>query len=87
MAVKNQSGQILVEAVLLLVVFVSVMLLVTGQLKKMDYISGLTLSPWEKVSGMVECGVWAACGVQASGKGLHPGNRVVSFDPGKGGYE
>ena len=79
---SQQKGQIVVESVLLLVVMVAVMTLVINGLKKMNYVESLTFSPWARISGMVECGVWEPCGVTlANGAGLHPSTRPLSSWP------
>jgi len=77
---RRQRGQATTEAILLLVlIVVSINLLFKG-LKTMKFTDNLTVNPMEKISGMVECGVWAACGI-SSGAKVHPSNRVVSFKP------
>ena len=81
MDLKNQEGQVVVESVLLLVVMVGVMMLVINGLKKMNYVENLAFTPWTKVQGMIECGVWQACGVALPNVALHPGNRTLSFFP------
>lgn len=81
MDLKNQKGQLVIESVLLMVVAVGFSILLISQLKKMDYVKNLTFSPWDRVSGMVQCGVWAPCGISVKNPGKHPSNRVVSYRP------
>ncbi len=78
---NGQKGQSVTEAVLFLALIVfSLNLLIKG-LKNMSFVEGLTVTPWERVSGMIECGVWKPCGVKMPPSGLHPSNRVVSYKP------
>jgi hypothetical protein len=75
---QNQSGQLVVEAVLLLALLVGISMLVTSRLKRSNFAQNLVTSPWEKMSGMVECGNWGKCAA-----GFHPSsiNRIVSWLP------
>lgn len=80
---RNQKGQIIVEAVLLLVLTFGIMMLFVGQLKKMEFAKKVTIEPWARISGMVECGSWSPCG-RGAGPGSqahHPSNRIVSYRP------
>jgi hypothetical protein len=76
--VSNQRGQLVVEAVLLLAIIAGVSILVSSRLKKSNFAQGLVTTPWEKMSGMVECGNWGKCS-----PGVHPSsiNRIVSWLP------
>ena len=77
----GMKGQGSVEFVLLL--FLGVVIFIGGVniLKSKGFIKGLTVSPWAVVSGMVECGVWAECGIAKPVPMKHPNNRVVSYVP------
>ncbi|GIL18799.1 MAG: hypothetical protein BroJett040_25500 [Oligoflexia bacterium] len=79
---RNQSGQLVIEAVLLIVVMVGAALFLTSKLREMEYIQGLTSKPWSMLSGMIECGAWKPCGKGSPAAGLHPStsNRVSSLD-------
>jgi len=78
----NQKGQVLVEAVLLLVLFMGILFFGLGRLKQMEFVKKLTVDPWVRVSGMVECGTWQPCGKNVKGGNAHhPNNRIVSFRP------
>ena len=68
MTIKN-SGQITVEAVLILAIFVSVITAGTRALRNNNVLSSLVESPWAYVAGMIENGIWAP---PEDGKGLHP---------------
>lgn len=80
---QNQKGQIIVESVLIMVLVLAMLTLVSGKLKEMGYVKKLTVDPWARVSGMVECGAWDPCGIGAAAgsKKHHPNNRVVSLRP------
>ena len=57
----NQKGQGVVEAVLLLALLVSISMLVTKELQDRKFAQKLFGEPWNRLSGMVECGVWSGC--------------------------
>jgi hypothetical protein len=77
---KNQKGQLVLEAILLMVVFMGLSTLLTNYLKENKVAARLVSEPWGKLSGMIECGVWQPC---AGNKGLHPlvRDRVLSLSP------
>jgi len=77
----KQRGQLVVEMVLLLVVGIGFMTFAINALKDMKLVSNITVQPWATVSGMVECGVWSACGVSTPAPGMFPSNRPVSYKP------
>ncbi|AFX99818.1 hypothetical protein [Bdellovibrio bacteriovorus] len=56
--VNNNKGQFLVESVLLMTFMVGALIWATGQLRENKYLAKLISSPWQKVSGMIESGVW-----------------------------
>ena len=78
---SSQAGQAMVEMVLLLVLGTGLIFGLFKGLQSMDYIGKITSGPWEKISGMVECGVWQPCGLNAPKVKEHPSNRVVSYKP------
>ena len=59
---RNQSGQLMVEAVLLLVVGMATTMMVTKFLSEKQFAQTLIAKPWSTLSGMIECGVWSGCG-------------------------
>jgi hypothetical protein len=85
--IKKQSGQILLESLLLLVLMMGFTFTLIKALQKADFVGSLTFKPWAKVTGMIECGVWQECGINtSSNKGQHPGNFPLTLDPtGRGG--
>ncbi len=66
---RNNHGQITVEAVLILAIFVSTTMAGTRLLKDKKILSSLVEAPWQHLSGMIENGVW---GPPETGRGLHP---------------
>ena len=75
---RNQSGQLMIEAVLLLALTVSLSMVITRYLQENQFAQKLIAQPWSTLSGMVECGVWSGCGT-----GKHPNarNRYLSLRP------
>lgn len=73
-----QSGQILVEMVLLLALGVGMASLAIKLLQDNQFAQNLVVRPWLTLSGMIECGTWDGCT-----PGYHPasGNRILSFKP------
>lgn len=67
---KSQSGQGVVEMVLLTVLSVSLILFVQKSLQENQFAQKIFGKPWATLSGMIECGVWEPCA-----PGLHPNNR------------
>lgn len=56
--VKNQKGQAITEAVLIMVVFLGVTFLVANYFKDEEIVAGLIKKPWQSISGMIQNGVW-----------------------------
>jgi hypothetical protein len=77
---KNQRGQVLIEALLLMVLLLGISTLISRQLREREYFQSLVTGPWSRLQGMVECGVWEPCTGQ---RGLHPNSntRNISLDP------
>ena len=66
---KKNSGQITVEAVLIIAILVSTMVAGTRVLKDQKILSKMVEAPWQHLAGMIENGVW---GAPELGKGKHP---------------
>lgn len=75
---KNQKGQVLVEAVLLLVLVVGMWSVFAKFAKQKKWFENLISGPWQTMSGMIETGVWQP---PAQSRGKHPNNfnRVISL--------
>lgn len=56
----NHKGQFVIETVLLMIVTVGFFLWGTNQLREGKFLAKMIGGPWQKVSGMIESGVWAA---------------------------
>lgn len=54
----NQRGQFVIEGVLLMIVMVGLFLSATRILREERFLAKLIGGPWERVSGMIEAGVW-----------------------------
>ncbi|MCS6838705.1 MAG: hypothetical protein NZ480_07635 [Bdellovibrionaceae bacterium] len=78
-----QSGQGVVEYVLLLVVVLAMSSLVREYLLRSRFVQNFTLQPWERLNGMIQCGVWQPCGFTQQIPQLHPESveRVLSLKP------
>jgi hypothetical protein len=67
---KGQGGQLVVEAVLLMVVGMIITMMVTESLREKQFAQTLIAKPWSTLSGMIECGVWSGCAADK-----HPASR------------
>lgn len=56
--IKNSRGQMTIEAILLLTIFIGIFLLAQKTFKSKKYISQMVEGPWSYVQGMIEDGVW-----------------------------
>lgn len=76
----NQHGQFVIEAVLLMVVMLSIFVASMNTLREGKYLANLVERPWAEVQGMLECGVW---GQPAKACKTLPGqlDRQVSLKP------
>lgn len=81
MKIHNQSGQILIESVLIMFLGVGLFISMTSLLKKSDVINQIVSAPWKKTSAMIETGTWSNSA--AEGKKKHPntGYRGRTLDP------
>lgn len=59
MRIKNQKGQFVIEAVLLMVLAMGLMLAAVRGFRDNRLLANLVESPWDRTSGMIESGVWA----------------------------
>ncbi|RME18009.1 MAG: hypothetical protein D6797_01280 [Bdellovibrio sp.] len=55
----NQKGQLTVEALLLMVVFLGLSAYIFKEFKDRNAMASLVSSPWQMIDGMVQNGVWA----------------------------
>lgn len=57
---KNQRGQMMTEAVLIMVVLMAITLMVAKFFKDKEVLKQLISGPWVALSGMLQNGVWVA---------------------------
>ncbi len=82
-AVNNQKGQLVIEAILIMVLTLGVSAFIFQFLREKEYFGRLTNGPWSRLQGMVQCGTWEPLN---NGRCLnHPNNRGrnLSYDPNK----
>jgi hypothetical protein len=77
-SLQNQSGQLVVEAVLLIAVIMGITMLTSAYIQRNEFANKLVAKPWKTLSGMIECGTWTGCGPQS-----HPAStpRNLSLQP------
>lgn len=77
---RNNRGQFLIEAVLLMFVSISLLLFGLRALKENNAMATLVSGPWEKVAGMIESGSWRPA-EEAAKKHPNQVDRSLSLDP------
>lgn len=55
---KNNKGQMTVEAVLIVTLFVTLAIMAKQMLNEKKILSAMIDKPWSYIAGMVESGVW-----------------------------
>jgi hypothetical protein len=70
---RNRSGQVSVELILIMTLLAAVATLIANGLKENKVVEGYVQGPWDKLSGMIENGNWAG-GKRA--KAQHPNHRL-----------
>ena len=76
-SLRNQSGQLILEAILIIVALFAVTLLVGNYFKNEDLVKKIIQGPWKNLAGLIQNGVWQP--VDTSGA-AHPnghGRHVV----------
>jgi hypothetical protein len=69
---SNQKGQVIIESILLLVVFMSLWVYFAKLFNNSNLMRSLMADgPWPRLSGMIESGVWET---PSKAKTLHPNN-------------
>ncbi|MBC7371238.1 MAG: hypothetical protein H7326_06720 [Bdellovibrionaceae bacterium] len=77
---KNEKGQFVIEAVLLMVMSVGLLVVGLRLLRDGNAMGNLVSGPWEKMAGMIESGVWDTAD-KAAAKHPNQRNRLLSVDP------
>lgn len=67
--IKGQRGQLIVEAVLIIVVFMAITFTAAKFLKQEEFVKNLISGPWQNLAGMMQNGVW---GSPAKTEASHP---------------
>lgn len=55
---KDAKGQMVIETMLLMVVFLGLTLFVASEFKSRQLVSQLVSGPWQKLDGMISNGAW-----------------------------
>lgn len=78
-ALANSKGQMTIEMLLIMAIFLSASILLTQQARSRGMLAGLVEGPWSRVQGMIENGVWKPV---AESKDVHPNGfgRHISVD-------
>lgn len=79
---KNQKGQLIVEAVLLMVVLFGITMAVSKYFASEQTLKALVSGPWQNLAGMIQNGSW---GTPAATFALHPNAhaRHISINSGE----
>jgi len=77
---RNDRGQFVIEAVLLMVLSIGLLMLGLRTLRDGNIIGNLISGPWERMAGMIESGSWDPAAAAAK---KHPNQvkRSLSLDP------
>jgi hypothetical protein len=66
---KRESGQMTIEAILLMTVILGVALMISSEFREKKYLYKLVGGPWDYIQGMMESGVWAPA---KKAQSMHP---------------
>ena len=69
----RQGGQLVVEAVLILVMLMGFAVLAGNYFKDQEILRQLVTGPWQSLAGMLQNGVWAP---PKTGAAVHPNGHV-----------
>jgi hypothetical protein len=74
-SLRSQGGQMITEAILLLVALMAVTFAVANYFKNEEVLRQIITGPWQNIAGMLQNGVWAPPAVGAlahpNGHGRH----------------
>jgi hypothetical protein len=56
---RNQKGQMTIEAVMLLVIALAFAKVSTAAIKEQDFLRNMVSGPWTYLQGMIQNGVWS----------------------------
>jgi hypothetical protein len=57
-SLRSQSGQLIVEAVLIIAVFLSITMMTVKMFKDNEVVKNLIHGPWQSMAGILQNGVW-----------------------------
>lgn len=66
---NNQSGQFVVESILIMVLLFGFTLAIATAFKERSFFAGIIQAPWQNMAGMIQNGTWAP---PAASMGMHP---------------
>jgi hypothetical protein len=66
---SNQQGQQVLEAILLMTVFLAMAMAMSQAFQKKQLLANMLSGPWDSVRGLTESGVWAP---SAAARANHP---------------
>lgn len=66
---KNQSGQFVVESILIMVILLGITMTIAAAFKQQNLLAGIIKAPWQNMAGMIQNGTWAP---PAASMALHP---------------
>lgn len=69
----GQGGQLIVEAVLIIVMLMAFTMTVANYFKDNELLKQLISGPWQNLAGMLQNGVWAPPG---AGAVIHPNSHI-----------
>jgi hypothetical protein len=80
--VRGQGGQLIVEAVLIIVVMMAVTFAVGNYFKSQEVFKSLITKPWQSLAGLLQNGVWGAPAVtNVSHPNGHGRHIVITGEP------
>lgn len=56
--IRNQKGQLIIEAILIIVALFAVTFLVGTYFRDHDFVKKLIQGPWKNLAGLIQNGVW-----------------------------
>jgi len=74
MNLKNESGQMVLEYILIAVIFVGITFAVTAAFRDNEILANLVAKPWQSLAGMIQNGKW---GTPEATMDKHPNNHFM----------
>jgi hypothetical protein len=74
-SLTRQSGQLIIEAVLIMTLFFGIAVLIKKQFADKNIVGAMVAKPWGKIAGMMSNGVWKT---EAQGRDMHPQGNIFS---------